>query len=165
MATAKKIRKLSLDLRQGSVTNLNLVTEKHGDELVSRCDISLGFTVKDMEVDELISAKGNPLQLLWHTDKSVMFRDVDSIPVGFKAEGTLQVGVSDEHLVGFDNALLKKIVVTPFQGLQAGVKCQVRVDPTGHLEALDEMLITGDVVCSFSGEEAIKEDSQQGLDV
>lgn len=165
MATPKKTRTIDLKLRQAKLTNLNLNTEKHGEELKSRCDISLGFTIKDMEVDEIISAKGNPLKLFWHKDKTVMFREIKDFKVAFEAEGTLAIGVSDEHMVEFEGAKLGKITMSPQVELQAGIKCQVRVDPTGHLEALDEMLITGDVLLAFAGAEAEKADKQESLEV
>lgn len=166
MATPKKSkRKINLELRQAKISNLNLKPEKHGQDLQPRIDISVGFVVKDMEIDELISCKGNPLKLLWHKDKTVMFREIKSFDVDFEAVGTLTIGVTDEHTVEFENAKLKKIEITPFIELQAGVKCQIRVDPTGHLEALDEMLIQQDCLVAFSGAEADKQDSQKKLDV
>ena len=161
----KSKRTVNLTVRQATISNLNLKPEKHGDELQARVDISLKFVIKDMEIDELISAKGNPLQLFWHKDKTVMFPDIKNFEVAFEATGTLIIGVSDLHTVEFENAKLKKITITPFIELQAGVTCQVRVDPPGNLEALDEMLITQDVVFSFAGTEADKDDSQQNLDV
>lgn len=166
MTTAKKKRTVSLSLRQARLTNLNLQTEKHGpDQLESRVDISLGFTIKDLEIDELISAKGNPLKLFWHKDKTVMFREIKGFAVDFEAEGTLGIGVSDEHMIKFEGAKLKKIHLSPQVELQAAIKCQIRVDPTGNLEALDQMLIKGDVLLEFAGAEASKDDKQEKMEV
>lgn len=165
MVTAKSKRTVSLKLRQATISNLNLKPEKHGDDLQPRVDISLKFVIKDKEIDELVSAKGNPLQLLWHKDKTVMFREIKSFDIDFEAMGTLIIGVTDEFTVEFETAKLKKIVITPFIELQAEIKCQVRVDPTGHLEALEEMLIQQDCVFSFSGTEAEKDNTQQNMEV
>jgi len=165
MATSKSKRTVNLKLRQCEFKNLNFQPEKAGDELVERADLSLVFVVKDMEIDELLSAKANPLQLLWHKDKTVMFRDVKTIPVAFEAIGTLSIGISDEQLIDFDNAKLKKLSITPHVELQAEVKCQVRVDPTGNLEELGQMRVTEDCVMKFAGSEAEDDDKQEGLDV
>ena len=165
MATAKGKRTINLALRQAEFKNLNFQPEKAGDELVERADLSIIFVIKDMEVDELVSAKGNPLKLLWHTDKTVMFREIKTFDVAFEAVGTLTIGISDEHTITFENAKLKKVKITPHIELQAQIKCQVRVDPTGNLEALGQMRIHQDVVIAFSGAEAEKDDKQQGLDV
>lgn len=165
MASSKKARKINLKLRQCDFKNLNFQPEKAGEELVERADLSLVFRVKDMEIDELVSAKGNPLQLLWHKDKTVMFRDIKTLEVGIEAEGTLSIGISDEHMIEFDNAKLKKVKITPHVELQAEIKCQVRVDPTGNLEELGQMRITEDCVMSFTGAEAEKDDKQEALEV
>ncbi len=167
MATAKSKRSIILKLRQAEFTNLNFQPEKAGkDQLVERADLSLIFVVKDMEIDELVSAKGNPLKLLWHTDKTVMFREIKSFAVDFEAEGTLTIGISDEHTIAFENAKLKKVRITPHIELQAEIKCQVRIDPTGNLEALGQMRIHQDCVVAFSGTGIEKDNGgQKSLDV
>ncbi len=165
MATAKGKRTIDLKLRQAQFKNLNFQPEKAGDDLVERADLSLTFVVKDMEIDELVSAKANPLKLLWHTDKTVMFREIKTLNVAFEALGKLTIGISDEQTITFDNAKLKKVKITPHIELQAEVSCQVRIDPTGNLEELGQMRIAQDCVIAFSGAEAEKDDKQQGLDV
>lgn len=166
MATEKRKRPIDLKLRQAEFKNLNFQPEKAGDDLVERADLSLTFVIKDMEIDELVSAKGNPLKLLWHSDKTVMFREIKSFVVDFEAEGTLSIGISDEHTIDFKNAKLKKVVITPHIELQAQVKCQVRIDPTGNLEALGQMRIHQDCVIAFTGKGIEKDDSgQKGMDV
>lgn len=166
MATGKFNRSIDLKLRQAEFTNLNFSPEKSGPDLVERADLSLKFVVKDMEIDELVSAKGNPLQLLWHADKTVMFRDIKSFAVDLEAEGTLTIGVSDEQVLTFENAKLKKVTITPHVELQAEVKCQVRVDPTGNLEELGQIRIQQNCVVAFSGKGIDKSKSgQQKLEV
>lgn len=165
MASSKKARTINLKLRQCEFKNLNFQPEKAGDDLVERADLSLTFVVKDMEIDELVSAKGNPLKLLWHSDKTVMFREIKTFQVAFEAVGTLSIGINDEQVIEFDQAKLKKVKITPHVELQAEVTCQVRVDPTGNLEELGQMRISQDCVMSFTGAEAEKDDKQEGLDV
>lgn len=166
MATQKSKRTIVLKLRQAEFKNLNFQPEKAGDDLVERADLSLTFVIKDMEIDELISAKGNPLKLLWHSDKTVMFREIKTLALDFEAEGTFTIGINDEQTITFENAKLKKVRITPHIELQAEVKCQVRIDPTGNLEALGQMRIQQDVVIAFSGAGIEKgSDNQQKLDV
>ena len=166
MATEKNKRSIDLKLRQAEFTNLNFSPEKSGDNLVERADLSLKFVVMDMEVDELVSAKGNPLKLLWHTDKTVMFREINSFALDFEAEGLLRIGFNDETTLDFENAKLKKVSISPHIGLQAEVKCQVRVDPTGNLEALGQMRIQQQCVLAFFGKGVDKSKSgQQKLEV
>lgn len=151
MATARAKRSVELKRRPATVSNLNFSPEKAGDDLVERVDLSLKFSVKDMDVDEIINAKGNPLKLLWDPDGGLMFRELEHLPITLEAEGTFEIGVDDEHMLEFEGAKLKKIKVTPFVDRQAEVKCQVRIDPTGHLEQLGHIRITEACVLAFTG--------------
>ena len=87
-------RSLTLKLRQATVSNLNFSPEKAGDELVERVDLSISFRVLDMDVDEIINTKSNPLQLLWAKDGGLMFRELDMLSLDFEAEGTLEIGLT-----------------------------------------------------------------------
>ncbi len=165
MATTKNKRAINLTLRQAQVSNLNFSPEKAGKKRVERVDLSLTFIVKDMEIDELVSAKGNPLKLLWHTDGTVMFRELGKFELDFQAEGDAIIGLTDEHLLKFPGAKLKKISITPHIERQAQVKCQIRVDPTGHMEELGQITIQEICVFSFTGIGVEKDDKQKSLDV
>ena len=155
MATAKsdipRPRTVTLKRRPATITNLNFQPEKAGDSLVERVDLSLNFIVKDMEVDELVNTKSNPLKLLWHTDGGVQFRELKALNLDLEAEGTLEIGLDDEHMLSFESAKLKKIFVTPYVDRQAEIKCQVRIDPTGYLEKLGQIRIHEDCVFAFAG--------------
>lgn len=80
-----------------------------------------------------------------------MFRDLECLPLGREAVGKLKIGIDDEHMAIFDNAILKKIVMLPHVDFQAAIKCKIRVDPTGHLEQLAQMVIVQDCTFSFAG--------------
>lgn len=151
MATAKAKRSVDLKRRPATFTNLNFSPEKAGDDLVERADLSLKFTVTDMDVDEIVNTKGNPLKLLWHTDGGLMFRELEHLPINLQAEGTLEIGIDDENMITFEVAKLKKIKFTPFVDRQGEVTCQVRVDPTGNLEQLGQIRITEACVIAFTG--------------
>lgn len=168
MATGKRDRKIELSARTAKVTNLNFQPEKFGDELVERVDMTIAFLVEDMEIDELVNAKGNPLQLLWDRDGGVQFRELSKFEVNLKAEGLAEFGISDEHMIEFTTAVLKKVSVEPLHGRKAEISCQVRVDPTGHLEDLGQMRIDQQCVFAFSGKGVAtgdKKDDQGKLDV
>ncbi len=148
---AKPKRSLDLKLRPATVTNLNFSPEKAGEELVERVDLSLTFRVLDMDVDEIVNTKSNPLKLLWANDGTLQFRELDMITLDFEAEGTLEIGLTDETVLVFENAKIRKFKVFPHIDRQAEIKCQVRIDPTGALEELGQIRIHQDCVLSFSG--------------
>ena len=155
MATAKaqanSKRTLNLKLRQAKVTNLNFSPEKAGEELVERVDLSVTFTVLDLDIPEVLNAKSNPLKLLWETDGTLAFRELEMVTLDFEAEGELRIGFNDESLTVFENAKIKKFKVFPHIDRQAQIKCQVRVDPTGNLERLGQIRINEDCVLQFEG--------------
>ncbi len=152
MATQKGKRSIDLKRRPATVTNLNFSPEKAGkDQLVERVDLSITFRVLDLDIDEVVNTKGNPLKVLWTNDGSLMFRELDMITLEFKAEGTLEIGLTDESLLSFENAKIGKFKVYPYIGRQAEIKCQVRIDPTGSLEELGDIRIHEDCIFSFSG--------------
>ncbi len=148
---AKSRRSLDLKLRPATVTNLNFSPEKEGKELVERVDLSLTFRVLDMDVDEIVNTKSNPLKLLWANDGTLQFRELDMITLDFEAEGTLEIGLTDETVLVFENAKIRKFKVFPHIDRQAEIQCQVRIDPTGALEELGQIRIHQDCVLSFSG--------------
>ena len=147
----KSKRSLELKLRPATVTNLNFSPEKAGDELVERVDLSITFRVLDMDVDEIVNTKGNPLKLLWANDGGLMFRELEMLTLNFEAEGMFEIGLSDDRLLTFENAKIRKFKVYPYINRQAEIKCQVRIDPTGHLEELGRIRIHQDCVLSFNG--------------
>ena len=152
MATQKNKRSIDLKRRPASVTNLNFSPEKAGkDKLVERVDLSITFRVLDMDVDEVLNTKSNPLKVLWVNDGGLMFRELEMLTLDFEAEGTLEIGLTDESLLAFENAKIKKFKVYPYIDRQAEIKCQVRIDPTGCLEQLAAIRIHEDCVFSFSG--------------
>ncbi len=151
MATEKSKRTVTLKRRPAKVTNLNFSPEKAGDDLVERVDLSLEFVVMDMDVDELLNTKSSPLKLLWTNDGAVQFRELNLLDISLEAEGTLEIGSTDELMIEFGKAKLKKIKIRPHVGRQVFVKCQVRIDPTGHLEALGQIRILQDCVLAFTG--------------
>ena len=166
MATPKKVRTVKPQLLPATVNNLNFAPEKKGpDELVERVYLSVKFIIKDMEIDELVSAKANPLKLLWHTDGTVMFRDLGPLKFELEAEGTVQIGTTEERLITFEGATLRKIAITPHIERQAEVKCLIGIDPSGHLEVLAVIRCLQDCVFSFDGKDAAKDDGQKTLDV
>ncbi len=144
-------RSLDLKLRQAKVTNLNFSPEKAGKELVERVDLDIKFRVLDMDVDEIVNTKGNPLKLLWATDGTLQFRELEMITLDFEAEGTLEIGLTDELVIAFANAKIRKFKVFPHIDRQAEIKCQVRIDPTGFMEELGQIRIHEDCALSFSG--------------
>ncbi|MCH7801624.1 MAG: hypothetical protein IIC24_08820, partial [Chloroflexi bacterium] len=135
--------------------------------LVERVDLSLTFRVLDMDVDEVINTKGNPLSLLWTKEGSLMFRELEMLTLDFEAEGTLEIGLTDETLLSFENAKIRKFKVYPYIDRQAQIKCQVRIDPTGSMEELGHIRIHQDCVFSFNGYgiEKGKNKSQAELEV
>ncbi len=147
----KRKRSLDLKLRQATVTNLNFSPEKSGKELVERVDLSITFRVLDMDIDEVLNTKGNPLDILWAKDGTLQFRELDVITLDFEAEGELEIGLTDETVLKFENAKIRKFKVFPHVDRQAEIKCQVRIDPTGALEQLGQIRIHQDCVLSFSG--------------
>jgi len=165
MATAKNNRGINLKLRAAECTNLNFQPEKAGDTEVERTDLTRKFVIKDMEIDDLVSAKGNPLKLLWHSDKTVMFREIKDFALSLEAESMLSIGLTDETILTFENAKLKKVVISPHVELQAAIKCQVRIDPTGNLEELGQIRIHRDCVIAFNGHGVEKGKDQSELDV
>ena len=168
MATAKTNRTIELAARTAQVTNLNFSPEKSGDNLVERVDMSIGFLTEGLDIDEIVNAKGNPLQLLWHKDGGVQFRELDKFEIKLTAEGLAQFGETDETMVEFPGAKLKKVAVTPMHDRKLGVTCQVRIDPAGHLEELGQMRINKECVFAFSGKgiaSGKKKDDQQTLEV
>ena len=151
MATQKSKRSIDLKLRQATVTDLNFSPEKAGKELVERVDLSITFRVLDMDIDEVINTKSNPLNLLWAKDGTLQFRELDLITLDFEAEGTLVIGLTDETVLEFENAKIRKFKVFPHIDRQAEIKCQVRIDPTGRMESLGQIRIHQDCVFGFSG--------------
>lgn len=151
MATEKSRRTIDLLPRSAKITNLNFSPEKAGTELVERVDLSLKFVVIDKEIEQVINAKGDPLQLLWAKDGTVMLREIKTLPIGLIAEGTFRIGIDEENLYVFDDAVLKKLKVTPHMNRQAEVTCQVRVDPGDYLADLGHIRVTENCVFSFMG--------------
>ena len=151
MATQKTKRSIELKLRPATVTNLNFSPEKAGDELVERVDLSITFRVVDMDVDEVLNTQGNPHRGLWTEDGGLMFRELEMLTLAFEAEGTLEIGLTEDDVLSFENAKIRKFKVYPYIGRQAEIKCQVRIDPTGNLEELGDIRIHQDCIFSFSG--------------
>lgn len=163
-----KKRTLNLSKRTANCTNLNFSPEKAGKELVERVDMSMSFLVEDLDIDELVNTKGNPLQVLWHKDGGPQLRELSKLELGLKVEGAAEFGINEENMIEFKAATLKKVSVMPLFDRKLEVKCQVRVDPTGHLEALGEMRINESCMFGFSGigvATGDKKDDQGKLDV
>lgn len=168
MATKK--RTVDLPLVQAKVTNLNFKPEKHGAEFQPRADMSIEFLVQDEHVDEFVNTKSNPLKVLWHGDGAPMFRELGDtgIPIALKAQGTAKIGASEEALLTFDTATLKSIRVKPLINRQLQVSCQIRVDPTDHLDELGDLAVHQSAVVSFDGSQVAngnKNEDQGKLEV
>ena len=144
---------LTLVKRTATVTNLNFQPEKAGDELVERVDLSLEMLLEPGEINSLVRTRWQDATKVLFDDKGEpQFADVDSFRVDTKAEGTVMlamVGADDE--IEFDPSVLKKISVEPIIGRKANMRCQIRIDPAGHLEALGHMRIEQRCQFMFTG--------------
>lgn len=131
--------------------------------------MSLTFLVSDVDIPDILDCKNNPLQALWHSDKTPALRELQgAIKLSTQAQGTLKLGLTDELAVAFDDAILKSVSIKPLMKLEAEIKCQVRVDPSDRLELLEDLLVATEGVFAFEGEgiKNEKKDANQGdLDV
>lgn len=144
------------------VTNLNFKPEKHGDELKERADMSLEVLLEADDIDDIVDTRGNPLQALWSKTGEPNLRELDTLALAIKAEGTCSLGsVHGDTLHEFEGAVLKKVVVEPMMGHKATMRCQVRVDPTGRLEDLADLVIAEQALFAFSGGQMPPEASKQ----
>ncbi len=147
---------------------MNFKPEKAGKTQVPRCDVSLAFLVRDMEIDEFVSASGNPLKLLWDAEGNPQFSDLEPLQFLFQSRGIATIGPhTGEDGAEFDDAILKKVVVEPLLNREAAVRCQVRVDPITHSEELVELSVKRQCSFSFNGnnDDAADAGKQDGLDV
>ena len=101
--------------------------------------------------NQVSTTKSDAVHVQWYEDGTQQLRERDLITLDFEAEGTLEIGLTDESLLAFENAKIKKFKVYPYIDRQAEIKCQVRIDPTGCLEQLAAIRIHEDCVFSFSG--------------
>jgi len=148
------------------VSNLNLTTEKHGkDNKAPRCDISFTCLLEELDHGELVQCKGNVLKVLWHTDGTPQLKELKKLTLDVKAKGTAKLGLDEDNLAEFDEAVLKSVSVAPLLKTRAELSAQIRVDPTDHLDMLEDLLVSGKGVFSFSGEGVQKDDTQGDLDV
>lgn len=146
---------VNITLRTAKVTNLNFQPERAGDDLLERVDLSLEFLLQRDEIEELLSTVSNPLKVLWHSSGNPQLRDADWIPLTCKASGKAQLGSEadgTDAVLYFQPSTLKKIKVRPVLGFNLEVTCQVRVDPTGHLEELGDIRIAEESAFAFLGE-------------
>lgn len=168
MATTK--RSINLDRRQVRFTNLNFSPEKAGDDLVERSDLDFEILLDEKDIGQILKTKGNPLRLLWDKDGEITLRELAKpLELNLKLVGTLRLaavgGDGSEELV-FEDAVFKKPKLTPMIGHKASLHAQVRVEPTGMLEALGQMRVREECVLAFAGgAEAERNDNQSELKV
>lgn len=167
-APKKKGRSLAIGRRTVSVSNMNFSPEAAGDKLVERVDLSLEILLERDDIEDVVLTRGNPLQVLWDKNGEPQLRELDRwLTLDLKVQGACHLGLAKEDdEIEFDPAVLKKVRIEPMLGFKATMTCQVRVDPTDHLEELAQMVIDRKATFSFQGVGVQeKEDTQGKLNV
>lgn len=164
----KKGRAVALSRRTVNVTNMNFSPEAAGDKLVERADLSLEVLLEEDDIEDVVHTRGNPLQVLWDKAGEPQLRELGKLALDLKVVGDCKLGLvnGDDEPMEFEKAVLKKVTIEPMIGFKATMYCQVRVDPTGHLEDLAALVIDRKCTFAFKGAGAPeKEDTQGKLDV
>lgn len=160
---SKKGRAVALSRRTVNVTNLNFSPEAAGDKLVERADLSLEVLLEQDDIEDIVSTRGNPLQVLWDKAGEPQLRELGKLALDLKVVGDCKLGlVNGDEPMEFEKAVLKKVTVEPMIGFKATMYCQVRVDPTGHLEDLAALVIDRKCTFAFKGAGAAEQDDGQG---
>jgi hypothetical protein len=166
--TSKKGRHVAIGRRTVAVNNMNFSPEAAGDKLVERVDLSLEVLLERDDIEDVVLTRGNPLQVLWDKNGEPQLRELDRwLTLDLKVVGVAQLGlVKEDDEIEFEAAVLKKVRIEPMLGFKATMTCQVRVDPTDHLEELAQMVIDRKATFSFTGAGVQeKADGQGKLDV
>jgi hypothetical protein len=155
--------KVSLKKQQCKVTNLNFSPERNGDALVERADLSLQILLEADDIDRLIvSRRGQPSAHLFDSEGAPALPNVTSFPLDLSAEGTATLGMlKTSEKFSFKKAVLKNCSMELMHGSKATLKCQVRVDPSGALEQLGQMVIERGCVFAYTGAADADEDESQ----
>lgn len=178
MAKAKKAestdeesssRKISISKRQVQVKNLNFSPEKNGEELVERADLSVRILLEEADLDALVQSKTDPSStLLFDSEGHPALPECMLLPLDLQAAGALVLGSVKENVsLKFKSAKLKKCSVRLMFGPKAELACQFRVDPSGALEALAQLVISKAAILTFTGEAELPDDDdgQQDMDL
>lgn len=168
-APETQTRKVSISKRQVKVTNLNFSPEKNGEELVERADLSVRILLEQDDLDALIDSKTDPAStLLFDAEGHPALPGASSFPLDLQADGQLVLASTKENVsLKFKTAKLKKCGITLMFGPKAELACQFRLDPSGALEALAQLVIAKAAVLTFAGdaEASDNNDGQGNLDV
>lgn len=163
---ANKVNRLvNLTRRTVKVKNLNYSPENAGEEKVARVDLSLEFLLEADDIDEIVSARTNPLNVLWDKQGRPSLRDLEWLPLEIECKGKLELNDGSDQVLTFDPAMLRRVKLHPMQRNQAEMRCQVRIDPGDHLNVLGDMRIHEEAVMLFTGADVTEPDTQEKLDV
>lgn len=162
-------RKISISKRQVQVKNLNFSPEKNGEELVERADVSLRILLEAEDLDAVVASRTDPAsELLFDAEGHPTLTEAMTLPLELQAEGTLTLGSTKANTsLKFKRAKLKGCKVRLMFGHKGELACQIRVDPSGAMEALAQLVIDKGAILTFLGESEAAEDDdgQQDLDV
>ena len=153
-------RKISIGKRQVQVKNLNFSPEKNGEELVERADLSVRILLEEADLDEILQSNTDPASsLLFDAEGNPALPECMVLPIDLQASGALVLGSIKENVsLKFRSARLKRCTVRLMFGPKAELACQFRVDPSGALEALAQLVIAKAATLTFTGEAELPDD-------
>ena len=157
----KKGPSIALAKRQVRVTNLNFSPERNGEEKVARVDLSIEVLLEPEDIAQFLITDREPnlvdkgvIASIW--DNGVpMFSGMTSMVLLTKVVGFSRLGLvtaKAKDMVEFENTVLKKCRLELMLNEKAKLIAQIRVEPTGRLELLENLVIREEAQFSFNGD-------------
>lgn len=153
---------INLSKRQVNVTNLNFSPERNGEDKVARIDLSMEVLLEADDIPQFLMGDraadmvdGAIISELWDEEGTPRLPGVSDIRLCTKVAGYARIGSAKgkaKDMIEFKNGVLKKCILELMLAHKAKLRCQVRVDPTGYLNEIEQMVIAETAQFAFTGE-------------